>query len=171
MDIHCAICGCSEKCAARKLSVMCCWLPHWNDILEEAGRKREIEISSTFWKELINRGARMVRYKGDRASGFALIEQLATKNRVTLDIQRELVDERKSLIEISADHAVNEDLIKLQQKYKDQLNKGREEWDAAVRTKDEKLCEEMAEERKRLEQVKNDRNIMLKERCQDGRDQ
>jgi hypothetical protein len=123
---------------------------HWSRVSSEEGIRRETELKNTFWKDLISRGAIMTRYSGDQRSGNALIDLLIDKRRIVLDIQRELVDEGKKLIETTAGHVLNEEIIKLQKKNEEELKKLKEEMDAAMRNRDKNAQEEL-ELKKELE--------------------
>lgn len=123
----------------------------WSRVSDQEGTRREADLKDTFWKDLVVRGATLTRYFGDQSSGNALLDLLINKNRVVLEIQREIVDEGKELIDTAAGHAVNEELIKMQKKYEEDLNKVKEEWDQALRDRDEKAQEELSEVRRQLE--------------------
>jgi hypothetical protein len=110
---------------------------HWSRVSEQEGTRREADLKEIFWKDIVSRGATLARYSGDQQSGLALLDMLINKSRVVLEIQRELVDEVKELIDTAADHAVNEELIKLQKKYEEDLNKVKQEWDDAMRDREE----------------------------------
>ena len=91
----------------------------WENVSEATGVERERELRNTedFWKELLDRGATLARYQGDHDSGMALVEQLAIKSRVTLNMQHELINEGKALVDTEAGQAINEELHKLRDQY------------------------------------------------------
>ncbi|PKS07357.1 hypothetical protein jhhlp_005959 [Lomentospora prolificans] len=118
----------------------------WADVPEADGAKREDELMAKFWKPLVDEGARSVRYKGDHDSAVEIMKMVLAEPRVVLDIQRELVDERKPLLETAAGYTLNEQLVEMQQKYERQLNLVKEE----MASKDE-AHEELSQIVKQLE--------------------
>ncbi|CAM1504645.1 Fc.00g022360.m01.CDS01 [Cosmosporella sp. VM-42] len=88
---------------------------HWSRVSEQEGIRHESDLRGTFQNDLIAHGSQMTRCN-DKQSGLAILDSLISKSRVVLDIQRELVDEGKNLIDTAAGHALNEELIALQKK-------------------------------------------------------
>jgi len=76
----------------------------WEDVAEEVGVKREDELASKeiFFKTAISNGARMLRHHNNRESAERIIRQLLGMDAEILQMQRELVDERKSVLQTMA---------------------------------------------------------------------
>lgn len=144
---------------------------HWTRVSAEEGARRESDLRDKFWKPLMDNGATMTRHAGDEASAMALLNGLVDKTRVVLDIQRELVDEGKALIDTAAGSALNEELIALQRRHQAELRRVRDEMEDAIRQSDERSQSELAEVRRQLEdQIATTRRnqTSLKERERDA---
>jgi len=122
----------------------------WGTVTPDVGEAREVELTNRFFKPALNKGAQMVRHQNTEKSAHNIIRMIMENRPAVLQIQRELVDERKNIINTAAGEAVNKEL-------KEQIRKHQEEWQAAqdqmiqaLKEKDEQTRQEMAEETRRL---------------------
>jgi len=136
---------------------------HWTSVSEEIGKRREGELKAKFWRPLLDEGARMVRYAGDRRSGLDLLDMLIDRERVTLSIQRETVDEQKDLIETGAGQVLNEELLRLQRKYQEDLQRLKEELEQADERSKKEIAEIIEQMKAKLAEAERD-SEMLRER-------
>ena len=79
----------------------------WGELQDESIRsKREGELLSTSWKEMIHLGSRTCRFQGTRASAWDIVNCLdlegAHQTRTPLQIQQEMVDRGLPLHETGA---------------------------------------------------------------------
>lgn len=58
---------------------------------------REQELRDKYWREMLDADSMTTRFTGDRASAEGIVAQLLGKKHVVLKLQRELIDEKKSL--------------------------------------------------------------------------
>lgn len=95
----------------------------WDDKGFDAalGAQREQELRDQFWAYMLENGSTIGRFHGDRDSALALASQLLYKKPVVLDLQRELMDENKSLRETAAGAYLNENLADMKTKYEEGL--------------------------------------------------
>ena len=86
----------------------------WAKVTQQEGLEREKQLWTNldFWGEMIEERAQMARYEHTRESGLAILERLITKGRVSLQIQREMCDEGKSLAQTQAGEHVSTNLHK-----------------------------------------------------------
>jgi hypothetical protein len=139
----------------------------WSKVEKSKGEAREGELKSKkeFWKPLLDRGANLERFHGDRESGLALIHKLKSRVPKVLDIQEQIVDKKMELIETSAGQTINEELLKLQRKYSEELKTTRQELQAALHSKDEELkmllAEQQEKEERRLAQIEAERKDLM----------
>ncbi|EMD33882.1 hypothetical protein CERSUDRAFT_141175, partial [Gelatoporia subvermispora B] len=84
----------------------------WDVVTPEEGERRERELATgdQFFKPALDKGARMVRYEGTRASAHAVLDLLLNARPQPLKIQKELVDEQKSLDETAAAASLGKEL-------------------------------------------------------------
>ncbi|KAJ4186526.1 hypothetical protein NW755_007822 [Fusarium falciforme] len=124
---------------------------HWSRVSLEESTRREADLQDKFWKDLLDKGATMMRHTGDRDSALALIDALIDKSPVVLDIQHELVDEGKDLIDTAAGIELNKELLDLQRRYESDLRGVREEMETAIRANDQRNQSELNEIRHQLD--------------------
>ncbi|KAA8893581.1 P-loop containing nucleoside triphosphate hydrolase protein [Sphaerosporella brunnea] len=139
----------------------------WSRVDPREGEARELELKTKkeFWKPLLDRGATLARFYGDRGSGLELIHKLMAREPKVLDIQEQIVDKKMDLIDTSAGQTINEELIRLQKKYAEELKSTKQELQAALESKDEELKEMLAEqqdrEERRLAKIEAERKELL----------
>ena len=97
------------------------------------GESREEELRENFWKSLIEKGSITARSSGDRQSALAIIKRVAFDQRmgstsgVALAIQKEIVDEHKTLDATSAGEALARGMDTMAQQHRKELNQIRRE--------------------------------------------
>lgn len=135
----------------------------WNDVDEALGADREKQLRQKFWAYMLSNGSTMTRFYGDKHSAKAITSQLISKRGIILEIQRELVDERKTLEQTVAGSFVSEDISDLKEDLQKQLNdldverqKLRENDRAARR----QMQQDMEREQWRLAKVKEDEALL-----------
>lgn len=109
-----------------------------------------------FWEPMIRRGAQTARFEDSRQSALELIKRLVPKPPVILQIQHELVDESKNLIDTSAGSTVNEEIKKLEAKYKAQLEAVQAEMQHALDQQDLELADALRENAEHLQHLKDE---------------
>jgi hypothetical protein len=116
------------------------------------GSKREKELIDTpeFWGYMVSKGSRIHRHDNTANSARKIIEELARGSlRVTLDLQDQMVNERRELIETGAGKEIEAELIKEREKWARELKDVRDQMAEAIQLKD-------MEAEQALEEVKDD---------------
>ena len=99
---------------------------------------------------MCNRESRIFRYDGDRESAMNIVAYLiGLGSTATLDIQREMVDEKRVLAETSAGQEVQKELHQQQCKYEKEKLDLIAARDKALMDKDHELAEELQKERQK----------------------
>lgn len=133
----------------------------------------ELRAKPNFWGTMMEHGAQVRRFTGTQQSAIDILMSFANKATVTLDIQRELVDEEKPLGETAAGNAVNEELYRLETKYKQELDRIQQETAAAIAETDVKyeriLRMEREQMQQKLERIHMDQDILRQERREEIR--
>lgn len=110
----------------------------WELVNEETGNQREAELRETFWGGMIKQGARMFRHTKDSPeSAQRLIETLLPLPPVDLQIQREIVDEHKTLLQTEAGVSANEESIQLLKKHQEEIRKLKQAKEKALEERDQ----------------------------------
>ncbi|KAF2102744.1 hypothetical protein NA57DRAFT_7635, partial [Rhizodiscina lignyota] len=141
-----------EICGEEPLKNVILVTSFWDSVEKAMGESREKELRTDpdFWGRMIRRGSRIDRFT-DRTSALKIVASLVKKNSVTLNIQRELVEEQKTLVDTSAGRVVNEELLRLEEKYKKENEKIQKEMEQALRDRDDELQEILSEQRRKME--------------------
>jgi len=119
-------------------------------------KEQQLVTDRDFWKPLIERGANVARFEDTEDSALSLIMSLSDHSPVTLKIQHELVDDGKDLIDTSAGATVNEEMKKLEAKYKAEMMKIQEEMDEALALRDQDMQEALEESKNTFERRLNE---------------
>lgn len=93
----------------------------WDGVEEYEGVSRENRLRERFWSYMISKGSTMIRSYGDRESLVAIISQLLGSSNIVLDIQRQLVDEGRSLDQTAAGQEINGNLSALMEQSRTNL--------------------------------------------------
>ncbi|KAF5704861.1 P-loop containing protein [Fusarium globosum] len=145
----------------------------WGKDDKEVAHEDELKSNPNFWGSMIECGAQVQRFDGTESSALDVLMSFATKATMTLDIQRELVDEEKLLGETAAGSAVNEELHRLETKYRDELDRIQKETAEALAERDEQYEKILKQERKRMEQklerIHSDQEMLRQERREEIR--
>ncbi|WAO91178.1 G domain-containing protein [Fusarium falciforme] len=105
--------------------------------------ERQLCEAPEFWKNLIKRNARVARFEDSPESAIAIIRTLMGQKPLTLQIQAELVEQNRNLVDTRAGNVVDEELKALEEKYKDQLAQVQREMREAIEAKDVEIQESL----------------------------
>jgi hypothetical protein len=137
----------------------------WSNVDQPLGEFREDNLRhGDFWGGLISKGASLERFMGSRESGLELIYKLMANEPKALDIQDQMVQKNMTLVETNAGKFMNEELIALQKKYKENLEHLERERQKAVKEKDDEmkeiLAQEQAKAREKLEKAAAEKKLL-----------
>ena len=124
----------------------------WGEIPQDTGEAREKELSNKFFKSTLDKGARMLRHHNTAESAHTIIRGMMKNQPVGLQIQRELVDDHKNIIDTAAGESLNQEFNELIERHRAELKKLREETAQALEAKDEEMKREIEETKKSLEE-------------------
>jgi hypothetical protein len=145
------------------------------DYEKAVSKEKELRDGPKFWQPLLQCGSRMVRWEGDDAQRSAL-DILRTFLHATpqvLQIQRELVEQHKNLVDTTAGTTVNEEVIRMEKEYQTELNKIRKEMEEAALQRDEEVKEALeiskAEYEQKLSKIRQEQDLLHYERRSEAR--
>jgi len=83
----------------------------WGEVSEETGKAREQELATKemFFKPALANGASLRRHDNTPASAYKILRTIIINHPLSLQIQRELVDEKKDISETSAGKELNKE--------------------------------------------------------------
>ena len=122
----------------------------WTRDSQDTDEAREKELSNRFFKPALDEGAQMARHHNTTQSAHAIVRRIVKNHPVTLQIQRELVDERGGIIHTTAGEAINREFSEQTRRHQDELKRAQEDMMEALKEKDERTRKELEEESRRL---------------------
>jgi len=117
----------------------------WGKVKQDVGEARERELSDKFFKAALDKGARLVRHHDTIESSHDVIRRIMENDPATLQIQRELVDERKDINHTSAGEAVSQEFNRLIKSHEAEVKALREELRHALESRDQETRIELEE--------------------------
>lgn len=145
------------------------------DLDKAVAKEKELRESSKFWQPLIQRGSRMVRWEGEdtHESALWILRAFLDAAPQVLQIQKELVEEEKNLIDTTAGTTVNEEVIRMEKEYQKELGKIRKEMEEAAIQRDEEVKEALEiskrDYEKKLTKIREEQDILHYERRNEQR--
>lgn len=141
----------------------------WGEVDLERGEERENELRTdpVLFKPVVDKGAQMLRHDNTLASAQAILYHLINKRPRVLQIQRELVDEKKDITQTAAGEELDRELMEMARKHAEQLAEIQAEMKDALAAKDIETQKELAEVRQELlsgmEKIEHDRDRISRE--------
>jgi DNA anti-recombination protein RmuC len=124
----------------------------WSWVSREVGEARENELIGNFFKPALDKKAQLARHQNTAQSAHDIIRKIMNNHPVALQIQRELVDEHKDILDTAAGEAVNRELNEQIRRHQAEMKAIREEMMQALKEKDEEARQELEEETRKLQQ-------------------
>jgi len=151
----------------------------WEDVRkcgqEQQALDREVELQTKaeFWQPLLERGSQMVRCENTHESAIAIVRRFMEKKPEVLQIQAELVEQEKKLIDTKAGTTVNEEAVRVERKYQEELDQIRKEIDTARLTADREVTKALEQSRqdyeRKLDKVRDEQELLRYERRNERR--
>ena len=123
----------------------------WGKVTKDVGEARERELTAKFFKQAIDKGAQLARHQNTTQSAHDIIRRIMKNQPIVLQIQRELVDECKDIINTAAGDAVCKDIKEQIKCCQAEMKAVREDLLQAFKDNDEETRKEMEEEARRLQ--------------------
>ncbi|CAA7269626.1 unnamed protein product [Cyclocybe aegerita] len=129
----------------------------WGEVSREIGEAREAELASrdVFFQPVLQKGAQLLRHENTEESAHLILRHIIDNHPLSLQIQRELVDEHKDISQTAAGAELNKELMRLMEKHKKEMRELQEDLEEAIRTKDEETKRELEIETKKLQAEMN----------------
>jgi hypothetical protein len=124
----------------------------WGEVSQEVRETREEQLITNFFKPALDKSAQLARHHDTVQSAHDIIRRIMRNQPLVLQIQRELVDERKGIIDTAAGGAINKELNEQIRRHQVELKAVREEMLEALAKKDEESRWELAEETRKLQE-------------------
>ncbi|KAI0789968.1 P-loop containing nucleoside triphosphate hydrolase protein [Abortiporus biennis] len=145
----------------------------WGLVDKEMGEARERELMSDerLMKPVIDKGARMVRHDNDVQTARNIMFMMLNNRPMALQIQKEIIDEKKDISETAAGVELDRELAALAKKHRDELVSIQKDMEQALKEKDEETRKELEACRKEvqsnMDNINKDRERLSKEFAQE----
>ena len=120
-------------------------------------REKELMSSPHFWGFLVKKGSKVLRQDRGEDSARAIIDYIIANktDKMALAIQKDMVDDGKKLNETAAGQEVQDQLQRQRQEFDAALQEMREQLQEAIRQRDREHREAVESYQKELEQQMN----------------
>ncbi|KAL4243305.1 hypothetical protein ABKN59_011304 [Abortiporus biennis] len=126
-------------------------IPDDRKVVAEA-REEELKTGDMFFGPVLSKGARLFRHDNTIEAGQKILRSIiGNSNPVPLAIQKELVDDKKTVVETKAGDVLLGEFAELERKHREEMKELMEQLEEAKKEKDEDGVEELEEARKELE--------------------
>jgi chromosome segregation ATPase len=136
----------------------------WGEVSQDVGEARERELTTNFFKPVLDKGAQLARHHNTTKSAYDIIRSIMRNQPMALQIQRELVDEGKNIIDTAAGEAAKKKLNEQIRHHQAKLKIVHEEMMQALKDKDEEARKEPEEEthkfKEQMDKMSNDSAAM-----------
>lgn len=173
----------SKLCGEGALSKVILATTMWENVDPADGELREKQLTETrdFWGFMCEKGSRILRHHNNKESAMKLLSYFAgdKTQKVTLDVQRELVEGRKTLDETRVGKELDSAFASERERLKQELKQLEEELKETIRGQNEEMADlirESQQEVRRMEtqirQLQCDRDelkVTLDDLCDQSR--
>ena len=139
-----------ELCGDKTLKNVVLVTNMWTRDPPDTNEARETELSTKFFKPVLDKGAQFIRHHDTAKSTHDIIRKIVANHPVVLQIQRELVDEHRGIIDTSAGQAVNRELNEQAKRHRAELEKVEKGMMQALKEKDEETRQELEDQARTL---------------------
>jgi flagellar biosynthesis GTPase FlhF len=129
----------------------------WGEVSKDVGEAREQELATQdmFFKPVLDKGGQLLRHDNTSETGHNVLRHIIENHPLSLQIQRELVDQKKDISQTAAGEELNRELMAQIKKHRDEMRELQEEMKEAIRTKDEETKRELEVETRKLQAEMN----------------
>jgi len=139
----------SELCGDANFANVGIVTTHWSIVGRVDGENRENAFRKTYFKHLIDGGAKMFRHDGGAESAKSIVSEFVQKPAVTLKIQKEL-NAHRALADTSAGAVIMKEMKEMEKEHRKRMQDLKEE---VERESEDMRAEFEAERRQLAEQI------------------
>ncbi|KAL9018199.1 MAG: hypothetical protein Q9185_004472 [Variospora sp. 1 TL-2023] len=126
----------------------------WRDEIQADAAQRVAQLESTpeYWGRMIEHGSSVFRHDNTPESALRIIDHIiARRERIVLSIQKQMVDEHRTIDQTSAGQLERHEIIKEKERAARRLEENREELEASLRAKEQQNVHQLSEEQQKYE--------------------
>lgn len=144
-----------ELCGDKSLENVILVTNMWGEVTRDVGEARENELTTNFFKPVLEKGARLARHHNTMKSAHDVIRSIMKNKPLPLQIQTELVTEGRDIVHTSAGEVINKELNEAIRRHQAELKSVQEEMMQALKDKDEETRQELEAETRKLQEQMN----------------
>jgi hypothetical protein len=146
----------------------------WSKQLTNVSERHEVELATNknFWKPLLDRGAKMLRFYDSQQSAHEIINPLAQCPQFLFKLTVEYEVEKKKLDQTTSGKMANEELEKAKAAFQKEMEELRQDQRLALESKDKEMVEMIEKEKEKLNaEIENMKagQELLKKKADDDR--
>ncbi|KAL8647109.1 MAG: hypothetical protein Q9210_005749 [Variospora velana] len=126
----------------------------WRDEIEADAAQRVTQLESTpeYWGRMIEHGSSVFRHDNTPDSALRILDHIiARRERIVLSIQKQMVDEHRTIDQTSAGQLKRHEIIKEKERAARRLQENSEELEASLRAKEQQNVQQLSEEQEKYE--------------------
>jgi hypothetical protein len=132
----------------------------WEEVSLGVGEICEQELIREFFKPVLNKGAQLACHHNTATSAHDIIRRIMRNRLITLQIQRELVDEGKDIYDTAAEEVANRECNEQIRHHQAEFERACEEMSREMQRKNE-------ETRRELEEMHRIQEEVMRQMCQE----
>ncbi len=123
-----------KLCGTENMSKVSLVTTMWDKVTPEEGALREQQLDGPngFWSTMVSSGSLVKRHDGSRDSAQALVLDMLDNVPMMIKLQEEIAS-GKALIDTDAGASINEEILRLQKQYGEELEAVKEEMTLAMK--------------------------------------
>lgn len=116
--------------------------------------EEELRTNPDYWGDMLSKEAKMVRFDDTQESALSILRGLMEKEeKISLQIQQEMIDQDLDLSQTTAGEFLNKELNAMAEKYQRDLERYKQEMEAALAAHDVELREIKEEQARKTESI------------------
>lgn len=126
----------------------------WPDTIGEVEESREKQLATDelLYKPVLEKGATMMRHLNTEESARRILRSVILNHPEVLQIQKEIVDERKDITQTQACGVIDDGIEQLKKHHAEEMAELREQMEQALREKDNEMKRELEMVRKEMDE-------------------
>lgn len=144
-----------ELCGIPTLKNVILMTNMWGEVAKNVGEAREKGLATNFFKPILDKGAQLARHHNTAQSAHDIIRRIMKNNPIALQIQRELVDEHKDIVNTAAGEIINRELNEQIRRHQAELKAVQDKMMKAIKEKDKETRQELEQETRKLQDQMN----------------
>jgi hypothetical protein len=152
LELFRALCGDDPL---RKVVLATTFWGEMKNLQRAAEHEGELKSNPDYWGDMLAKKATMTQFHDTKDSALDIVRGLLeNEEKITLKIQQEMVDQKLDLIQTTAGETLKRELTEMAERYEKQVQKLKQEMDAALQARDFELTEIKEQQARKSERAR-----------------